>query len=202
MQVTEGKAGSSGGSDHVSATTTDTHKEYFTPRATEQVVRTAPVLLRLSISLFLDDSLVELEESLTASVKAAVGFRSDRPDVFSLTTLPFAGVGSGEDGEAVAEPAAEPLSPVVETILRRGVEILSALVFLFVLFRSLKGARQLVSRGSGPKSTAPGISPETGLPDVPIEVLARAQVEEILNSNPEKIGEILSSWAREEAPAA
>ena len=90
---------------------------------------------------------------------------------------------------ATEEPSAP--SPMMETLLRRGVEIVTALVFLALLFKSLRSSSKAADEDSAVAKPEDGIDPE---------LLARAHVEELLKSDPEKIGSILSSWARDERP--
>jgi hypothetical protein len=74
-------------------------------------------------------------------------------------------------------------------LLRRAVEVASALLFLFLLWRTLR---------SSPKARPSSAEPATGATPVDAELLARAQVDELLKSDPAKVGEVLSRWAREE----
>jgi flagellar M-ring protein FliF len=169
------------------AQTKQDKKDYFAPVQTTQTVRTAPLLRRLSIALFLDESMGAAAEDLTASVKTAVGFDAARGDEISVTTIAFAAPEAAPAG--APEEAPSPLvSPLVETLLRRGVEIASALVFLFVLFRGIKGARALATR--------PAAAEEAPSPAV-VEMLARAKVAELIEKEPAKVGRILSEWARD-----
>jgi hypothetical protein len=48
-----------------------------------------------------------------------------------------------------------------------------------------------------PAAVAPAAEAETG-PKVDPELLARAQIDELLKSDPAKVGEILARWVREE----
>lgn len=173
------------------AQTKQDRKDYLVPRLTTQTVRTAPVLRKLSVSLFLDESLAERQESLVASVRTAVGFDETRGDEFSVTTLPFAVPEEVPEEEVGAVGTLE--SPLAQTLLRRGVELLSALVFLFVLFKAIRGAREIASGRKGP--------PEEQLSGEALEKLATAQVEELIKRDPEELSRILSSWAREEVLA-
>lgn len=175
------------------AKTDNSSKRYWTPHETTRTVSLSPTLNRLSVSLFLDESLSEQETSLASNVKAAVGFDDTRADVFSTIILPLYAPPEPEEGEG-EEPAPSGLSPMVNTILERGVEIVSALVFLVLLMKALKGAKV-----PAPAEPAP-VEDDS---DDAIERLAQAQIEELVKSDPERVGEILSSWAREEkSPAA
>ncbi len=175
------------------AKTENTSKEYWTPQETVRTVRLAPKLERLSISLFLDESLAGQETQLADNVKAAVGFDDTRTDVFSTVILPLYVPPVDESaGDPVEEPST--LSPLVETLLKRGVEIVSALVFLILLAKALKGAKTEPAKTDANADAVDN--------DEMMERLAQAQVEELVRSDPERVGEILSSWAKEETTAA
>lgn len=170
-------------------------KDYEPSRSKEERVRLTPELKRLSVALFLDESIDPLQkESLETAIKASVGY-DDARDAFSSVVLAFAVPPAAEEaeGEAAEEPAKP--SPMMEMLLQRGVEIVSALVFLVLLAKSLKGPRrgaEVVTGGEGPGGD------EGGQEAVDPEQLARAQIDELLRSDPSRVGEILSRWAREE----
>ncbi len=167
-------------------------REYWTPRETKRTVSLTPRLERLSVSLFLDESLAGQEAKLEQNVKAAVGFDEARADVFSTVLLPLY-VPPVDD--AAAEPVEEPSapSPLLRMLLERGVEILSALAFLFLLFKTLKGAK------AAPSAEAAGRAQDS---DDVLELLAQAQIEELVKSDPARVGAILSAWAAEEKVTA
>lgn len=210
--VVRGVAGGAGGSG--SSTTRDSRKDYVTPRITTQTVRTAPLLERMSISLTLDSSLKEQRVELESLVKAAVGFDSRRSDqlVSALVDMqkakeallaPLAeGAVGAEDAVGEAEPAAEPgLSPWLELMITRGVEIASALAFIVLLGLSLRGARSAVdSPVAAGASSDPTRDAEGNTIDP--EMLALAQVQEFLRNDPDRVISILSNWAREEHTAS
>lgn len=168
-----------------------------------ETVSVAPMLERLSVALFLDSSIdAAAQADLEAAVKAAVGFDDSgkRTDNFQTVSLAFAVEGVPEedpegDPNAVADGAvAEEGAPsaMMRMIVRRGVEIAVAAVFIFLLLSSLKsskGAAAVAATGSaGDADDEPELDPE---------LLAQAQVQDLLTSNPERVGEILSQWARE-----
>jgi hypothetical protein len=99
---------------------------------------------------------------------------------------------------------------MLEMLLERGVEIASALVFLFLLITSLKGSKKggaaapsTVSgaRSSGGGGSSGGSGGESGDASVDPEVLARAQIEELVRTDPRRVGEILSRWIDEKSTA-
>ncbi len=183
----------------VFAKTEENLKEYQPSQTTVQTVRTTPVLKRLTIAAFFDQSLEEERiPELEEAIKAAVGYDSiDRRDDFKSIRIAFASEPEAEEaveegGEAPAEEVSEP-NPLIEKLLERGVEILTSLVFLVLLLRSLKRSKptgdEIQPAGSATAKAEDGLDPE---------MLARAQIDELLKSDPQKVGDILSSWARHE----
>jgi flagellar M-ring protein FliF len=192
-----GAAGSTTAAVPAVEKTSEEKKEYSPSVSREERVRFVPELKRLSVALFLDQSVQQEAEKLERAIKAAVGFDEERRDEFSAVVLPFVAAPTPPATEtAGSAPAAEP-NPLLETLLRRGVEIASAVVFLVLLLKTLKGSKK-DARGAAAKAGAPGAA-NPG--DLDVERLARAQIDELLKSDPAKVGEILSRWAREE-PAA
>ncbi len=176
----------------------DTKKVYDTSRSTTQTVRSAPVLQRLSVSLMLDESLAQKRDEIEGIVKAAVGFDERRDDRFSLATATFALPGQAdeesEEGEQATEGGDSGPSPMLEMLLERGIELIAALAFIVLLFKTLKSSAKTDTDG---KTPAPGESVEDA-PDP--EVLARAQIEELVRTDPRRVGEVLSRWADEGGP--
>lgn len=170
--------------------TNEEKKEYSPAVSREELVRFVPEMKRLSVALFLDES-VGQSAKLEEAIKAAVGFDEERGDEFKSVVLPFAAAAETVPDPAAAALPAEP-NPLLESLLRRGVEILSALVFLVLLWKTLRGSK----RGEQAAAQA-----SAGANQVDAELLARAQVDELLKSDPAKVGEILSRWAREEPVA-
>ena len=82
----------------------------------------------------------------------------------------------------------------VEVLIQRAIEIVAALAFVFVLVKSLKRSAR-PSAASAEARAALGAAPEK---DVDLDVLARAHVDELLRTNPEKVGQLLSRWAKDE----
>jgi flagellar M-ring protein FliF len=168
--------------------TSEERKEYAPSVSREERVRFVPELERLSVALYLDQSLPEAQkQGIEQAVRASVGFDEERGDTFSSVVLPFFVPETPEP--AAEEPAPSAPNPLLETLLRRGVELAAALVFLALLVRALRGAR------AGQSAAAPAAA---GDPALDPELLARARVEELLRSDPSRVGEILSRWAREE----
>ena len=179
---------------------TSEEKKHYTPSVLrEERVRYVPELKRLSVALFLDESVQEQAAKLEGAIKAAVGFDEERRDEFSSVVLPFVAA-----PDPVADPAAEKAvpaepNPLLETLLRRGVEIVSAVVFLVLLLKTLKGTRP--ARPSAASAAGATGAPGTADEGIDAELLARAQIDELLKSDPARVGEILSRWVREEPVA-
>ncbi|NUP96756.1 MAG: hypothetical protein HUU28_11395 [Planctomycetaceae bacterium] len=210
-----------------STRTKDNRTTYEASRTRTETVRTTPRLERMSVALVIDESLASKKAEIQKIVEAAVGFDSGRQDTIGVTTTSLsvpeviAADGTTPDGAAPAEaPAEEPgLSPMVEVLLERGVEIVSALAFLGLLATSLKGSKKgatpaaaghapaLAGAGAAGGSTGLGGASSAmvgadGTPvDVDPEVLARAQIEELVRTDPRRVGEILSRWVDEKATA-
>lgn len=174
------------------AETSESQKSTIVGRETSVRRVNAPKLERLTVSLFLDESQKDRMSGLEAAVKGAVGFDEKRGDGFSSFVSPFAGVKRDDQGKPVAPAPLEPLeepSPMTEMLLERSVEIVAALVFLFVMFRALKGVSK---KGVDVKSEAAREDDEM------LELLARGSIEELIKSEPERVGAVLSRWAAEE----
>jgi flagellar M-ring protein FliF len=178
--------------------TNEEKKEYSPSVTREEVVRFVPEMKRLSVALFLDQSVGQDQGELEEAIKAAVGFDEERGDTFSSVVLPFATTGVPASGEPAAVSAAVPapaekdsLNPLFDMLLRRALEVASALLFLVLLWKTLKGSKKAAAASAPSTATGSGNS-------VDAELLARAQVDELLKSDPAKVGEILSRWAREE----
>lgn len=219
------------------ATTSEKSAEYQPSRTLTHSKRRVPDMTRMTIALWLDSSIASQADEISKGVKSSVGFLEGRDAfeqaVFSRPTLEEGAEGlEGEDGEATGEPG---VSPMLEMLLTRGVEIVSALAFIALLFVSLRGGKVKggAAGGAGPDqggsrspggangaSGANGANGHTGaageggdgtgtgavggmpgvdgvMPEVDPELLAIRQVEELLSTDPERVGKILSSWARE-----
>jgi len=153
-------------------------------------VHNQPRLEHLAVSLTLHSDLKDIEQQLTDSVKDLVGFSSSRKDSFSsiVRDIYTAPVDESADVEE-AEPTSAP-NPMLETLMRRGVEVLTASIFILVLMKSLKSS-------SKPAPGEPG-SPDAPEAELDMELLARANVDELVKTDPERVGEILTAWARGE----
>jgi flagellar biosynthesis/type III secretory pathway M-ring protein FliF/YscJ len=182
-------------------TNEETKKTAVVGRSTEHTRSSAPTLTHLSVSLFLDESLAARKDMLEASVKTSTGFvvSDTRKDTFSSLVTPFASIARDETGKLVPPPAKEPVSEpnaIVETLLERGVELLAAVAFLFVLMKSLKGLPKKTDAKTGASGG------DTAGDAAYIEKLAQIEIQELVKSEPEKVSAILSRWAAEDRELA
>ncbi len=183
------------------STTSDERTVYELPRSRVQTVRVLPQLARLNVSLVVDASLSARKDEVRTMVSAAVGFDAKRSDQLGVTVADMASREPAPSTEPAAEPepVGEGPSPTTELLLRRGVEIVSALAFVLLLAFSLRGARKAGAAAAQPGGALGAAGPE----EAPIdpELLARSRVEELVKTDPRRVGEILSRWASEEAVA-
>ncbi len=188
------------------ATNKEETTQYEVPRQRLQTVRTAPLLKRLFVSLALDQTLAARKAEVQSLVEAAVGFDNLRQDVIGITTTDFAAFAKREGadagaattegaGEAGAAGDGDGGSGGMNEMLKRGVEIVSALGFVAVLFMSLKKG------GATRSSEATAGSPAGADVGIDTAELARARIDELVRSDPRRVGEILSRWASEETAA-
>jgi flagellar M-ring protein FliF len=192
-----------------SASTNETRQTTAVGEETSHSVDDAPSLERLSVSLFLDESLKEKQTALEEVVKNAIGFKESRDDKIASVVTPFASVLRDDKGAIVKPATVEPEkapSRLMEMLLQRGVEIAAALVFLVVLLKALKTAPRNLAHD---EPNAPGNDPMAALaaaeeiedPRVR-EMVARRQIDELIRNDPERVSTILSRWAADEEKTA
>ncbi|MCC6408121.1 MAG: hypothetical protein IT453_13245 [Planctomycetes bacterium] len=198
---------SSTGSSQMS-TSNETEKSYEVSRSKTQTVHSTPTLKRLSVSLLLDESLAAKKTEIQSIVQAAVGFDSEREDVIQVGTTAFTTeTAVAVDTNTPVEESSGP-SPMLRMLLERGIEIAAAIVFLFVLFKTLKGVKPgalPVAAGAGAVgggSSVGGDGGSGGAAEPDPEMLARARIDELVRTDPRRVGEILSRWAGESRAAA
>ena len=187
------------------ATKTEIDESYNYGTQTTHVVEDTPVLKRLSVSLALDESLQDQAEAISNQVKAAVGFSDARQDYFAAHTTALNGVERDEEGNIVPVAAAEPPAapnPMMGLLLERGIEFAALLIFFFLLARSFKASKkQLQTAGAGsggglPGSltTGPGGSVDPEIEEDP-SLMARKHVENLLETDPDRVSSLLTRWA-------
>jgi len=109
-------------------------------------------------------------------------------------------VENGGAAQQTAPQIDEPPSRLVQLFLDRGVEIVCALVFLVLLLKTLRGPKAKAGTASG--NSATGAPDDAGGADVLVPAnrlggrAARAKVAELVKQDPERVGRILSDWAR------
>ncbi|MFT6107603.1 MAG: flagellar biosynthesis/type III secretory pathway M-ring protein FliF/YscJ [Planctomycetota bacterium] len=194
------------------STTSEKETNYTFGSTTTHRIAQPHQLERLSISLVLDASLEEHKADAEALVKALVGFEETRGDVIVTRSTSLPSVMRDAEGIPILpdpiEPPA-PASPMLKLALEHGLEILAGLAFLMVLMKSLKSARATTA-STGPGGTTVGgrraneaggkSSGGNGDFDemdetVDIDALARAHIEDLLQTEPEKVSSLLSRWA-------
>ena len=176
------------------ATTSETSEKFLVSRNTTHTLQIAPVLRRLTLTLLVDESLEERLADVEAAGKALVRFDTERGDVVIARTAPFFALERDADGVPVAhqpEPLPAPANPTMQLLLERGVEILAALAFLFVLVKSLKRSNKPIEVSERAPTLADVLPDE----DVDMDLLARKHIEDLLQADPEKVGTMLSRWA-------
>ena len=187
-----GSGGANGDSDSVEEKRTTTH----IGTTLKYTSKTTPELAHLSVALVVDDSLSEELDSITQSVRAAVGFSETRGDTINSISTNFAGLERDESGAPIPAPATEPEASAWKTwAVENGLELAAACAFLFVLLRSLGGSKKAIEQvlHSDANTAAEAQDPE---------LVARAAVEELVHSDPEQVSAILSRWALEQPQAA
>lgn len=179
---------------------------------------------RLSVSLFVDQTLLEpgadgkpavaVAADLEAAVKQAVGFvesanpggkpkAGERSDSFKLVKAPFT------QPAAAAEPAGpfalENLLPLTGSLA----EALTVVIVLLTLTRVLRGGKAKGKAGGG----KPGANAQTGGGDEPFDELqelvtgegqgveARTRLARFVTAHPEQAREVLAAWLKEEIAA-
>lgn len=218
--LTEFSDGSGAGPGAAPPAVAKTEVERFAAGSTvTSTTERGPRLVRRSVALMVDqalrDSLSEVElQELEDWVKESVGFELSREDTFNMAFAPFAGAKPelDEDGNPiVSEDAPSEPNPMIEMLLERGVEIVSALAFLIVLAKSLRSKPKSQAGTVGPSPTAGAkvggsgtASPLEGAAlaatqdELDPDELAREQVQSLIRNDPERVGKILSRWTREE----
>ena len=204
-----GSAGVPGGSSTVAgkATTKEEDTRSVVGTKAEHRRSRTPQIARLSIALIADTSVAADLETLGSMVKAAVGFSEKRGDEFQPFAATLATVERDEEGNPILPVEPEAVAPPNEYMLlalEHGIEILAALAFIFILFKSLRGA-QAGKGKTGKKAAreaeaaaAEAKAAEEAIEAIDPSLLARAQVEELVRSDPERVSEILAQWAKEE----
>ena len=186
--------------------TSEETASYVPTRTFSETIRKAPKRMRMSVSLWMDDSLAKKRESLEQTVRAAVGFDPGRADQFESALVAFAQADElegeeGEGGETTEESTDPAGNPMLELLLTRGVEAVAALFFLIVLAVSLKRAKaaslpEVTLQAS--EASEESAAAEASAPEEPIdpEMVALERVRRLVEEEPDKVGALLTAWAR------
>lgn len=199
-------------SQPATATRSEEEKQYSMGSTTTHRIAQPHQLQRLSISLVVDESIADRVDDVVGLTKSFLSFDEERQDTIAFSTTSLPGLERDSEGTPVpAEPieAPAPTNPALTMALEYGLEFVAGLAFLIVLLRSLKGAQA----GAGSSVAADdGVAGPDGTParrgrsrtgaddddDVDMDALARAHIEELLQSEPEKVSALLSRWALSE----
>lgn len=189
------------------ATTSESRQTTIVGKETSHSLDEAPQLERLTVSLFLDDSIKDKQADLEKAVKDAVGYVDTR-DHYSALAAPFASLKRDDKGQIVKPEEPKPVeapSRLMEILLQRGVEIGAAAIFLVVLLKALKSRpRALAAEEPGmQEDPVAALAAAEEIEDPRLrELVARRQIEELIRSDPERVSTILSRWAADEEKAA
>lgn len=206
-----GIGGGSGGGGR-DQSTINTEKRSVVGRETAHRTSRTPKITRLTLALYLDESKADKVAEIEGAIKATVGFDEKRGDTFEFLAMPLASIERDEEGMPIAPVPLEPVeapNEYVQMMIEHGVEIVAALGFLLVLMKSLKGASGMKSTKAEGTATATVNGPAPGSDEyrrpeltqeeidvMDMELLARAQVEDLVRSDPEKVSEILAQWVK------
>ena len=195
------------------ATRSEVDRQFLYGTKTTHSIQSEPQLVRLTGSLILDASLEGELEKASKLVRNAVGINEERGDQFVEHAWTLHGIERDEEGNPIPPQAPAPLEApnrILELTLRHGIEGLAALFFLIVLLRSLKSgdkALQAASAKSRKASASRAASASRGLAkpteeeeqdeeiEIDPEVLARRQIEQLIDTDPERVSALLSRWA-------
>ena len=191
------------------ATTNEKETNYVFGSTTTHKVSQPHQLERLSISLVVDSSLEAQIADAEALVKGLVGFDETRGDIIVTRAASIPTVERDDEGKPILpEPVDAPkaTNPMLKLALEHGLELFAGLAFLMVLMRSLKSAKAATAVSLAPPGTLPGRRAGAGGAEdsgefdemdeaVDMDALARAHIEDLLQSEPEKVSSLLSRWA-------
>jgi|GEM_PF-842339 len=210
--LTTGRASSSGSSEPALAETSQTEKQYTPSRTLTSSEQRTPQLERLSVALFLDGSIDAASVPvIEEAVKATVGFNAQRGDEFKVAQLPFVKPEGAEGGAAVEESAGLP--PIVTMLLDRGVEIVLAIIFFFMLVKNARGAskaRKQREEALEAQQQAQAEEAERRAKEAEEEAqrqreraedpvnLSRRRVTDLVDEEPDKVADLLTAWVRED----
>lgn len=209
--------GAAKSSEPAIAKTSQEDKRYVPSRTLRATEQRTPKLERLSIALFLDASLdASSVAAIQETVKATVGFSLERGDEFQVAQVPFVKTEAVEGAEEASETPT-PLSPWLELLIDRGLEIVLAVVFLFLILKSARGAsksrkqrerelseardREAAERLEETERRNQESALETqrlrDLEEDPFHQ-SRRRVKDLVGEEPDKVADLLTAWVRDE----
>ncbi|MEM9381983.1 MAG: flagellar M-ring protein FliF C-terminal domain-containing protein [Planctomycetota bacterium] len=200
------------------ATTTEEETAYSFGSKTTHTISQPHQLQRLSISLVVDSSIEENLGDAEALVKGLVGFDETRGDRIASRATDLPGLHRDGEGAPILPEPAEAPKPSNQTLmmaLEYGLEIVAGIAFLVLLLRSLRSAKATGKKDAPEEETVietvvgpdgkrtvtrkrrPVTAPEDDDYDesLDMDALARAHIEELLKTEPEKVSALLSRWA-------
>ncbi|QDU86489.1 Flagellar M-ring protein [Planctomycetes bacterium Pla163] len=199
------------------AKTSQQDKRYVPSRTLRATEQRTPKLERLSIALYLDASLdANSVAAIQETVKATVGFSQERGDLFQIAQIPFL-KSDGADGVEGSSEAPAKLDPLMELLIDRGVEIVLAVVFMFLILKSARGAsksrkqrerelaaireREAAEREAEAEQRKQDAELEAqrlrDLEEDPIHQ-SRRRVSDLVGEEPDKVADLLTAWVRDE----
>ncbi|MFN0205560.1 MAG: flagellar basal-body MS-ring/collar protein FliF [Planctomycetota bacterium] len=207
-----GVAAAGADSKDIDKTTTVDNAISYNDRVTE---KRGFSVKRLSISLFVDQSLKKRLPELEKAVKAAVGFDDKREDQFSATAE--SEFQKPDEESAPVQPVSSSNIPeLMSTGGRVGALVALAILFLFLIKRANRSAK-MATAGSRPgvqytsdqgvtqgRAGAMGTADIAAGSDRPPEEIARASVAKnaatAATSDPAAAGRVVRTWLEEKRP--
>ena len=125
-----------------------------------------------------------------------MGFQETR-DTFSGQTTQLFGIERDADGAPVAPVTPEfpeAPNPMVTMLIERALEVGAAVLFLFLLLRTLKRSKALdKQRALELEAEAKRLQARTG--ELDPSLVGRRTVEHLIDQDPERVSALLSRWA-------
>lgn len=192
---------------------TETTSNFEVGRTVTRSVDASGDIIRLSVSLLLDETVTEEQAaSLLESVRAAVGIDDSRGDVMAMTRIPFDRTVL-EEAEAAFAAEASTAKLLGYVRLALPVVVLAVAFFLFrMLMRSVStrgaitvGQLAPAAGGAGGGAGAAGAIEAPGrsgslLPPPPTDLTSEVeqQVSRLAETSPDTIANVVQSWVRED----
>lgn len=180
-------------------------KDYALDRTVTTTKYATGNVKKLSVAVALDETSVTPEQAAQVEelVKAAAGMDEGRGDTVVVTRLPFDTRAADQLSEAEKSAAAAAATDKMMDTLRLGIVALLALLGMFLAYRSVRRARQVVieeipavelERVAESAPVAVVAAPEAAPSDTDI---ARRGVEDFADRNPEQTAQLMRAWMNE-----